>query len=64
MEKNDGIGIYSYYKSLPHGEKDGFVRTVAAELEMSCSSILAKLKMGNWRKLQLDAINKIIEERR
>lgn len=64
MKKNDGIGIYSYYKGLPHGEKDGFVRTVAAELDMSCSSILTKLKLGNWRKPQLDAINKIIEERR
>lgn len=57
-------GITSYYKSLPRGTKDLFVRKIAERLEQSTANVFLKIRNQRWSRLETDAINKIIESRR
>lgn len=63
MEKKNEIGIYSYYADLHHGEKDSFIREIADELCLSTPSIRRKLKLQNFNRLQIEAIERVIERR-
>lgn len=63
MSKNSNVGISSYYRSLPRGEKDEFVREVAEALFQSTSNISLKMRTGRWPSLQVGIVESIIAKR-
>ena len=63
MEKNNALGITSYYKTLRYGEKDKFVMKVADAIGKATASVRRKIEMGAWNeKTELPIVIKIIEE--
>ena len=57
MMKLDSIGISDYYKSMPFGKKDEFVRNVAESICKSSSTVFKKLSNGKWNALEIKVIN-------
>jgi hypothetical protein len=62
MEKFDSVGITSHFDNLPYGSKDAFIREVADALGLSSSSVRKKIQNGNWRKLEIPIITKLIQK--
>lgn len=62
MEKFDSVGITSHFDKLPFGSKDAFIREVADALGLSSSSVRKKIQNGNWRKLEIPIITKLIQK--
>ena len=62
MEKFDSVGITSHFDNLSFGSKDAFIREVADALGLSSSSVRKKIQNGNWRKLEIPIITKLIQK--
>ena len=62
MMKLDSIGISDYYKSMPFGKKDEFVRNVAESICKSSSTVFKKLSNGKWNALEIKLINEIFDK--
>ena len=60
---NDMV-ITDYYKNLPRGTKDKFVRDVADATGMSISNVNLKLRNGRWSMLEEREVKRLIENRR
>lgn len=60
----DSMGISSYYKSLPRGEKDGFIREIADAIAKSSSMVRMKIREGKWSVLEFPIVVSVIEKRR
>lgn len=57
----DKEGITYHYQNLERGCKDQFVCTVALALEQSTSNIRYKLRHGNWSRIEVQEIERIIK---
>ena len=55
--------INEYYKSLPRGNKDEFIREVSEAIGQSSSNVRTKLRNGRWSILEVREINRLIEKR-
>ena len=62
MRKKDCLGICSYYKELPRGKKDVFVREVAEAIGQSSANVYLKLRNSRWGKIEVPIIAAIIEK--
>lgn len=64
MVNLDARGISSYYKDLPRGTKDQFIREVADAISQSTTNVGLKMRNGRWSQLEINAINRVIDSRR
>lgn len=58
--KIDADGVYSYYKSLPFGQKNAFAMEIANALEMSYDNVRRKISKRMWKTYELKFVNDII----
>lgn len=62
MEKISALGISSYYKNLPYGEKDKFVVKVADAIGKATATVRRKIEKGNWNeKTELPIVEKLFK---
>ena len=63
-KKMNAEGITYHYQNLERGSKDQFVCAVASALEQSTSNIRYKLRKGNWSRIEVQEVERIIKEGR
>lgn len=63
MEKNDEKNsLFAWYKELPRTKKSKFLITLQLKLEISQGAIYYKMKNNNWRSIERDIIEQVINE--
>jgi len=59
----DSKVISDYYDRLPFGQKDEFAREIAEAIEKSTSSVRLKIRKGNWSRIEMQEIDRVIKNR-
>lgn len=62
-EKNEEENaILAWYNELPRNKKSKFIIALQLKLEMSQTTIYFKMRTNNWRSIERDAVEQVINE--
>lgn len=62
-EKNEEENaILTWYNELPRNKKSKFIIALQLKLEMSQTTIYFKMRTNNWRSIERDAVEQVINE--